>query len=129
MVSGSESAGFELLLRLTAQRVDGTSLRNVASELGMSPTGLSKLLGGSRSQTATRRRLERWVVWQRARDEVSSPSEPAARVLVHGLPAALHPDALSRVAAVLATSYERAGVDAPEWMDRLRAPADAPPSD
>lgn len=132
MVSESDSAGFDVLRELAAGGVRNTSLRSVARQLGMSPSGLSKVLGGSRSQAATRRRLERWIVWNRARGEESRvpPAEYAARVVVHGLPSHRQADALSRLGEVLAESFSEAGVAVPDWLARLRAASDddAPPS-
>jgi hypothetical protein len=130
MVSESDSAGFARLVRLAALRVEGTSLRSVAGELGLSPSGLSKLLGGSRSQAGTRRRLERWVVSQRAGtpDAPSPPAEESLRVLAHGLPSALHPPLLAELADAVAESYGRSGVDVPEWVAALRASAGDAPS-
>lgn len=133
MVSESDSAGFDLLREIAAGGVRNTSLRNVARQLGMSPSGLSKVLGGSRSQAATRRRLERWIVWNRARggEPRVPPAEYAARVLVHGLPSRRQPHALSLLAETLARSFSEAGVDVPDWLAQLRAADedDAPPSE
>lgn len=133
MVSESDSTGFDLLRELAAGGVQTTSLRNVARQLGMSPSGLSKVLRGSRSQAATRRRLERWIVWNRARGEEPrvSPAEYAARVVVHGLPSHRQAHALSRLGDALAESFSRADVAAPDWLARLRAGVDddAPPSE
>lgn len=130
MVSESESAGFARLVRLAALRVEGTSLRSVASQLGLSPSGLSKVLGGSRSQAGTRRRLERWVVSQRARatEPPAQPVEESLRVLVHGLPSVLHPAVLSDLADAVAESYGRSGIAAPEWVATLRPSAGDAPS-
>ena len=130
MVSESESAGFARLVRLAALRVEGSSLRSVAGELGLSPSGLSKLLGGSRSQAGTRRRLERWVVSQLASDAepADEPAEESLRVLAHGLPSVLHPVLLAELADAVAESYGRSGVAAPGWVAALRTSADGAPS-
>lgn len=70
MVSASDSAGFGFLRGLAAGGVRASSLRNVARQLGMRPSGLSRVLGGYRSEAATRRRRQRWIVRNRARRSV-----------------------------------------------------------
>ena len=45
-----------------AQGVSSTSLREVARQVGMSPTGLRNFLDGSEPYSTTRQKLERWFV-------------------------------------------------------------------
>jgi hypothetical protein len=51
------------------RRVEQTSIRAVAEEIGMSPSGLHVLLRGSRPHGATREKLVRWYVEQREAPE------------------------------------------------------------
>lgn len=43
-----------------AARVEATSLRRTAREIGLSPTGLSKFLSGTKPYMKTLRKLRRW---------------------------------------------------------------------
>ncbi|HLM67397.1 MAG TPA: hypothetical protein VK358_07715, partial [Longimicrobium sp.] len=76
-------------LRETAQaRVENTSLRSVAREIGMSPTGLKKFLQGTAPYSPTLRRLRNWYVQYAAvqSGEVQTQDATAAlAVLVHDL--------------------------------------------
>jgi hypothetical protein len=56
------------------RRVNGTSLRNVAFEVGMSFSGLRTFLHGARPHPATRRKLVAWYTSQRA-----TPAQPVRR--------------------------------------------------
>ncbi|HVH11557.1 MAG TPA: hypothetical protein VM759_00825, partial [Longimicrobium sp.] len=50
------------LRETAAARVENTSLRSVAREIGMSPTGLKKFLLGTAPYSPTLRRLRNWYV-------------------------------------------------------------------
>lgn len=62
--------------KLAAERVDGSSLRAVASEIGMSKSGLEDFLKGREPYTTTRPKLIAWHVRNRrpgaepSRDEI-----------------------------------------------------------
>jgi hypothetical protein len=60
------------------RRVEQTSIRVVAEEIGMSPSGLHILLRGSRPHPATREKLVRWYVEQR--DAQETRGEPVSPV-------------------------------------------------
>lgn len=129
MPSPTDQHAFENLLRIAADEVEATSLRNVARHLGMSPTGLQKVLDGTRTLPGTRRKLERWYV----RERLHTPDEPeddaafyAARVLVQGIPPGRQDDVLADVGAALAESFASAGEPRPAWLDRLLEAAPAP---
>jgi hypothetical protein len=51
------------------RRVEQTSIRVVAEEIGMSPSGLHVLLGGSRPHAKTRAKLVEWYLELRAADQ------------------------------------------------------------
>lgn len=57
----------ERMREVLARRVEATSLRHVAREVGMSPTGVQKVLDGADSYSRTRRKLERWYVRESVR--------------------------------------------------------------
>ncbi len=74
-------------------RVRATSLRAVAREVGMSPSGLEKFLSGGNPYSGTRRKLYNW--WLRAQGEPAVPSvssdavDCALRALLHDVAPAL----------------------------------------
>ncbi|MEX2611102.1 MAG: hypothetical protein WEA24_14240 [Gemmatimonadota bacterium] len=109
-----------------AVRVRYRSLRQVAREVGMSPTGLRKFLDGSEPYSATRLKLEHWYVLERLPDDI--PSTDAARValstLTRGLPADGADGARAterRLLDVLERAHARATAGhAPSWIRELR---------
>jgi hypothetical protein len=62
------------LREAVVRRVEETSIRAVAEEIGMSRSGLHVLLRGSTPQPATRAKLVRWYVEQRG----TPPTQPDA---------------------------------------------------
>jgi hypothetical protein len=50
----------EELRSAAAARVENTSLRGTAREIGLSPTGLKKFLLGTKPYAATQRKLQTW---------------------------------------------------------------------
>jgi AcrR family transcriptional regulator len=64
----------DALLDAVRQAVDETSIRAVAAELGMSPSGLHVLLGGSKPHPRTREKLVEWYI--RRRSPTRSGREP-----------------------------------------------------
>jgi hypothetical protein len=77
------------LVGAVRQRVDETSIRAVAEELGMSPSGLHVLLGGTRPHPATLEKLVSWYVERRRSNPGSAAAvaavdvDAAIRLLVH----------------------------------------------
>lgn len=103
-------------------RVLETSLRNVARQVGMSPTGLEKFLEGSQPYTSVRGKLYEW--W--SRDGRLPSSEVDAEVasaaldwLVQDLPAPRRPAAVERVLRVLLEAHLREHVVPPLWLSTL----------
>jgi hypothetical protein len=52
--------------QLVQKRVDGSSLRAVATEIGMSSSGLHVFLGGSRPHPATLKKISAWAAREQA---------------------------------------------------------------
>lgn len=110
-------------LRETAQsRVDNTSLRSVAREIGMSPTGLKKFLQGTAPYSPTLRRLRNWYVQYAAVQSGNVHEQDAAAalgILVHDL----SPDPRRQTAACLldcvGRGYDQNGKARPEWVSVL----------
>ena len=109
---------------VAAERVRNTSLRGVAREIGMSPTGLKKFLQGTAPYSPTLRRLRSWYVQYAARptgavsrDEASA----ALSVLVHDLTAEPRRVTADGVLETLGRGYELSGKGRPLWVAELRA--------
>ncbi|HET6229143.1 MAG TPA: hypothetical protein VFE05_03630 [Longimicrobiaceae bacterium] len=104
--------------------VQAASLREVARDVGMSPSGLRKFLAGSSAYSATRRKLERWYVRRDATLQTDGLTGDSAlrvvEVLVQELPPSRHLSATARVVSTLEEVYGAARVRPPGWMDELR---------
>lgn len=106
-----------------AARVEATSLRHVAREVGMSPTGLQKVLGGADSYSRTRRKLERWYVREAARyggGLDAAAVSAALRVAVQDLTPARRGETLDRLLAELEAGYTGDGRPPPPWLAEVR---------
>jgi hypothetical protein len=73
-------------------RIERTSLRQVAREVGVSPSGLDKFVNGATPYQKTRRKLEAWSTRRAASDLSEDPSPEtvagALRILAVFAPAA-----------------------------------------
>lgn len=113
----------ERMREALAARVEATSLRQVAREVGMSPTGLQKVLEGADSYSRTRRKLERWYVRETARygGGLDAAAVTAAlSVAVHDLPPARRRDTLELLITALENGYAAAGEHPPQWLPEVR---------
>ena len=101
------------------QAIARSTLRTVAKEVGMSPTGLQKFLDGTNPYGKTRDRLRVWYF--REAGFSSFGVEDAAcilRRLVGTLPT---PDyGVAGVLDAVESAYRRAGMYAPEWVRLVR---------
>lgn len=105
-------------------RVDGTSLRQVAREVGVTPTGLQYFLDGGDPQERTRRKLEAWYLWSEAGLELGVDAgleALALDVLVRGLPPGERGRAAMGALAYFERVYADAGQAVPAWVADLRA--------
>jgi hypothetical protein len=114
----------EHLRELAAARVERTSLRGVAREIGMSPTGLKKFLLGTAPYSPTVRRLRKWSL----RILVDAPSEltyqhakNALVVLTQDLSREARRWTADSILAVLRQGYERSETSPPRWVADLGA--------
>lgn len=75
------------------RRIESTSLRHVAREIGVSPSGLDKFVNGAAPYQKTRRKLEAWNIRRAARELSEDPSPEtvagALRILAIFAPAAM----------------------------------------
>jgi hypothetical protein len=120
----SRSASIEHLRDTVAARAENTSLRNVAREIGMSPTGLKKFLQGTAPYSPTLRRLRTWYVQYAAVQGGQVQLEDASaaiNVLLHDVAPAARRRMAGRVIDALALGYDEAGMDSPVWLSDLQA--------
>jgi hypothetical protein len=117
------NATIKHLRETAAARVENTSLRSVAREIGMSPTGLKKFLLGTAPYSPTLRRLRNWYVQYASLQEGGvdlQVATAAVAVLVHDLA----PDPRAETAACLidcvARGYDLSGKQHPNWVEELR---------
>lgn len=105
------------------ERVERTSLRTAAREIGMSPSGLKKFLDGNMPYTKTIHRLRRWYLQHaaQAREELSDEDAYAAlRVLVYDLPASIQAQTVDAMLHCMEQSYIRTRRDVPPWVAEMR---------
>lgn len=116
---GASTADLRGMRNTLSVRVEETSLRQVAGELGMSPTGLSQFLEGGAPYRPVRRKLERWWEANGHRPMEVVPL-PLARVamddLVVELPPAERQRAIRGMLAVLVEEHRDARVMPPAWV-------------
>lgn len=104
-------------------RVENTSLRSVAREIGMSPMGLRNFLHGTEPYAPTLRRLRNWYVKYAALRTGSVHTEDATAalaVLVHDLAPDPRREAAATVLEAVGRGYEKSGVTQPAWVTELR---------
>ncbi len=111
-------------LRDTASaRVEGSSLRRVAKEIGMSPTGLKKFLQGTAPYSPTLRRLRKWYL-QYGGEHPGAVGEQevghALAVLTQDLPPNARTLATVGVLDSLGQGYDAIGRERPRWVAELR---------
>jgi hypothetical protein len=119
----TRSATIKHLRETAAERVENTSLRRVAREIGMSPTGLKKFLGGTAPYSPTLRRLRNWYVQYAARlDHVvdREVASAALTVLVHDLPQDSRGHTATCLLDCVGQSFTQSGRSQPGWVTELR---------
>lgn len=112
----------ERLRETVALRVQATSLRAVARQVGMSPSGLEKFLSGGTPYSRSRQKLQEW--WDREgsrpRSELSSEGiEVAVGALVRDLPPEFRAEAVQRLVRALRDVYDEQGTAMPTWLGSL----------
>ena len=135
----------ERLRENVAVRVQATSLREVARQVGMSPSGLEKFLSGGVPYACSRQKLQEWWVREghKPRSDISTEGvEVALGALVRDLPPELRGPTMKKLVRALRGMYETQQAVCPPWLAELserwvperdwaRAPDadDAPPTD
>lgn len=109
---------------MVSHQVERTSLRGVAREIGMSPTGLKKFLLGTSPYSPTLRRLRKWYLQHASlpTGEVSYHDASAALVvLTHDLPPEPRREAADKLLDAMGIGYDQSGRLRPRWVSELRA--------
>ena len=117
------SASIRHMREVAAARVENISLRQVAREIGMSPTGLKKFLDGTAPYSPTVRRLRNWYVRHAAQqqsDVEAVDASAALAVLMHDLGSDSRRAAALHVLEAVGSGYEQSGKPRPAWLLELR---------
>jgi hypothetical protein len=107
-------------------RVQATSLRSVARQVGMSPSGLDKFLSGGTPYTKSRRKLFDWLHRERhhlGSDLTSDGMAAALGALVRDLAPERREAALLSLIGTLCDVYDSQPDSAPPWLGELAAKA------
>ena len=112
----SDEPEWERYRRAVRDAVARTTLRGVALQVGMSPTGLQKFLDGTNPYGKTKERLRFWYFREAGFN--SYAVEDILRRLVGTLPAPDH--GVAGVLDAVEAAYRRAGMHAPEWVRLVR---------
>ncbi len=112
------------LRETVAIRVQATSLRAVARQVGMSPTGLEKFLSGGTPYSRSRAKLQEWWDREGARPRADITTEGIAvaiGALVRDLPPEEREPAVRALVLTLLETYGAGGAGAPSWLRELSA--------
>lgn len=109
-----------------ARWAEQTSLRQAARETGMSPTGLRKVLDGTRLHASTERKLVSWymrhVAQQGGWGALDAETATAAlELLTAGIPPGQRRALVEAFLAMAENGYRDAGLPVPPWIEELRA--------
>jgi len=112
----------ERMRESVAMRVEATSLRSVARQVGMSPSGLEKFLAGGTPYTRSRQKLQDW--WTREghqpRSDLSAEGiEVVMAALVRDLPPEKRGPTMKRLVRAVRGLYETQGAICPPWLEEL----------
>ena len=115
--AGTDDAEFARIVAALRGELRTRSLRAVAREVGMSPTGLRGLLDGAEPYGRTRERLREW--WWRGREGISPPgAEAALRRLLGALPDPSR--GMARVLDTVEQVHRESGAAVPSWVAVIR---------
>lgn len=109
------------VLREAAQRrVDETSLRTAAAEIGVSYSGLRTFLKGTDPYAPTLAKLRAWHA-QTVEGRAMTPERARAMLaaLVEPMPPERRQEAVRDLVARLVESYRASGADVPGWLEKI----------
>lgn len=110
------------LRQVIEARLASMSLRGVARDVGMSPSGLQKFVDGSVPYLPTRQKLERWYVRETARsgeDMSAGVAMAALNLLVDDLPLSRRRATLLSMVDTLSAAYDAPDAVRPAWLEDL----------
>lgn len=121
-----------LLRDAVARQLATLSLRQAASEIGLSPNALRNFLAGAEPRVATRARLEHWLATRRATTADRTPTVGQLVRLIGELAGELSPSqaaALGReTASFLLDAYQARRITPPRWVRELASHYHSPRS-
>lgn len=128
MAGRSRGVPLSVLRQALERWVEKTSLRQAARETGMSPTGLRKVLSGSRVHASTERKLLTWYLRHLAQqgDWGALDADTAAAalaLLTEGLLPGTRRALVSTFLERIEKAYRDAGQVVPAWVQTLRSEA------
>jgi hypothetical protein len=114
-------APIEAIRHAAKLAVEADSLRSVAKQVRMSPTGLRQFLNGRAPYSATLRKLTAWFVkYQDARGGFDpGVARAAVSVLLEAIPEPERGGAAAELLEFAAELHRRRKVATPPWMDAL----------
>lgn len=99
--------------------IERTSLRRVAAQVGMSPTGLQEFVAGAKPYGKTREKVRAWFYRETESGNVAADDAAGAlRRLVGTLPEPDH--GVRRLLDSVEAAYVEAGMYTPDWVGRVR---------
>jgi hypothetical protein len=99
------------------------SLRGVAREVGMSPSGLQKFIDGATPYSMTRRKLERWYVREAAQyggGPGAGSALAALHILTHELPLQQREEATREILEVREAAHRGLHRRIPAWIVEIQ---------
>ncbi len=102
-----------------ASSVSGSSLRQVAREVGMTPSGLKKFLNGSTPYSATRRKLNGWYVREGHSAITPYAAQMALDVVVTDLPPGERLEGVRCLLAALEKFFAEKRRPTPSWLTQV----------
>lgn len=108
-----------------ARYAEQTSLRQAARETGMSPTGLRKVLEGSKLHASTERKLVSWYMRHTAQHGDVGALDPdtaaaAIALLTEGMSHAQQRLLVEAFLKMVEEGYRRSETPVPGWVEALR---------
>jgi len=122
----AEDEEFRHIREALREAVERISLRGVARELGMSPTGLRGLIDGAVPYVKTQRKVRVWLASYDRDVHGDLPTSTIAGVLrrlLWRVPGQSRNGAEVRVLNGFEEAFRFAGVEAPAWIAEIRAGA------
>lgn len=120
MIPGDPAVPVDVLRDAAQRRVDETSLRIAAGEIGVSYSGLRTFLKGTEPYAPTLAKLRAWYA-QTVEGRAMTPERARAMLaaLVEPLPPERREEAVRELVARLVESYRAAGA-VPGWLEKIR---------